>query len=248
MDGSDKPQCLNQEISCKTISYIIKNACHSYIQLAIHIRYHENITHVEPCSEEVTNISLDCFVMILGENETHKPQVQFGSYNQSYDLSQQCHILQKILNKSSIATDSASGCPGNQTNVKKSNKLIFTNLKIFSLVLYFHGQLDFSAENVDFVDFHLTGDASSRLACHFSCLFCSFSINQDTTSDGYHLVGQIQLSQCLCLSAILKHSSVTHIGTNFLNVLDPGQPHSLSFSQISIINCSVKNNIISMHS
>ena len=243
MEGSDEQQCLNQRISCKTITYIIENACINNVQLALHIEKTKNLTYVEPCTEAISNSSFDCNVIIFGVNFTQKPQIEFGSKNQIYDLSKQCNIFQMFMNKAKITKDPVICSRDSQANNNRSNKLTFINLMIFSLVLHIHGQLDFSAENVNFIDLQLTVGASSRLPCFFSCNSCSFSISQNRISHSGYQAGQIELANCLCLSVSLTHSSITHISDSFLQVLDAGQQDNYSFSEIHIKNCSTRNNI-----
>ncbi len=243
VDGADDAQCLNTMSICRTMAYIIENACVSHVHIAIEVKYHHS-TLKEPYVKHVNNksSSYDCHVTVSGENNQDKPHIEFENINGSHGLSDQCNIFQVFLSLS---------FPDNSTNPVvcgrdmqlQHNTLSFKNLVIAGLVLRFLGQPDFSAENVDFVDFLFSTDAMSKLHCIFYCIFCSFSVSPDKTTSTSSEEGSIQLQYCLCLSVKLQHSSVINTqGLNFVKVLNPGQPENQTFSVITIQNCSMTNN------
>ncbi len=101
----------------------------------------------------------------------------------------------------------------------KTHKLKFTDVVISSLLLDIAGQMDFAAENVEFVDSQFTADAFSKVPCMFHCTSCSFSVSLNNTTQGrVREPGQIRLTHCLQLSMYLNNCSMsqTVIKVSFL--------------------------------
>ncbi len=219
VDGTDNLQCLHDaNSSCKTMEYIIDNACDSHQEIALDIKYQEIFIHNEPCAQRTKERKYDCFVTVSGSQSSQKSQIALAGNNQS-DM---CNIFQHLM--------------------QQGNNLKFVNLVVLHLLLVVHGQADFSAENVDFVDFQFSVNGSLKLPCSFDCKFCSFSTSSDMSSrtlDG----SQIGLSHCQCVTFVLQNSLFSHArGTSFVKILNPGQAGNFSHSVIEIHNCSMTNN------
>ncbi len=242
MDGTDDFQCLQNKASCKTMGYIIDNACVSEVLLEIEIEYQKYFTHKEPCVQTISNSSYDCFVTVSGRNMMQKSQLEFAD-------DRGCNIFQKFLSSETTNTDTISLLCHTDGKMKEQQykKLKFHNIVIVGLAVNFLGQMELSAENVDFIDLQLSADASSKLSCFFHCKSCSFSESLDREYSLIQEETQIELLHCLCLSFNLQDSSVSHAAvSSFVKVLNPGHPGNHSFSVINIQNCSVTNNTHSL--
>ncbi len=207
MIGNDNFQCVNYKSSCKTMGYIIDNACVSHVHLAIEIELKDNFTFKEPCCQNVRNGSYDCFVTVYGAQNSTKTQIEFAAFNQSLHWTQECNIFQKFfsLYTKNKTIDSCVCDTDSLKTDQQQSKLTFSNLVIKGLVLSLDGQPNLSAENVDFIDLQFSANASSKLPCFFHCDSCSF------TSSGTQAVTYIELLNCLCLSLILQHSSFSQM-------------------------------------
>ncbi len=244
IDGTDNVQCLEKENSCKTISYIIDNKCVPDVHLVIHINYHEGETYTEPCNDKLSQSSYECFVTVSGKNIRAKPLIEFAPNNKSNGLSKECIIFQKFLsdNAKNITKKNCLECSIDKKTQDHKNKLKLKNLVVFGLVLSFVGKPDFSADNVDFIDFHFSSNSSSKRPCFFQCDSCSFTASSGELSSNVLDVGQIELSFCSCLLLTLRHSSFSQTeGSSSVKILNPGQDGNNYLSVVNIQNCSVTN-------
>ncbi len=245
IDGTDNVQCLEKENGCRTISYIIDNECVPEVHLVIHINYHEDETYTEPCNDKFNQSSCECFVTVFGDITGPKPQIVFAANNKSNDWPEECNIFLRFLSsKSTNVTNNLSECSAERQTRDQKIKLKFKHLVIVSLVMDIIGMSDFSAENVDFVNFRFSADASSNVPCLFHCDSCTFSSTERKSSEiqEWH----IELSHCLCVSLIFRNSSFSQTeGSSSIKVLNPGHDGNNSLSVINIENCSVIN-ILSM--
>ncbi len=205
MEGSDDENCLQHQASCKSIRFILHNECHQNVDLTIHLKHNENYSHTESCFRKTQNISCQCSVTITGEHDRQKPDIIFQpsqEENKTYQGCLDCHffLLSNQSNVDSLVSDTV--------NEHKDVKLMLKHLTVSSSILDFSGHVDFSADNVDFVDSQVNVDGLSRMSCSFHCASCSFSMS--TKTDESHKQSQVKLSHCIFLSFELNNCSTSN--------------------------------------
>ncbi len=197
MEGRDNQLCLHQQISCRTIGYIIEKECSCSSHLLIFFRGQQNFVFSEPCTASEHNNTYQCSVEVSGLNRASKPRILF---EQNDNWAQECNFVNRYL--SHQATNQIF-CT--EYDAKNQNQLQFTNLIIYSLTLKFHGPLHISARNVNFIDLEVFVDALMEMPCYFSCHSCSFS-----QSHSSNLSLGIHISHCLCLSFYIQNGTLSN--------------------------------------
>ncbi len=216
MNGRDDDNCLHQQANCKTIGFILENECHSNVNLAITMKYQQNYTHEEPCRKYNQNISNLCSVTIYGEDNSPKPILTLEQVTD-----QACVLFQSFTASNQTSRNDSWICSEHHKHKHKRPVLRFEYLIVSSSILDFHGQLHFSADNVDFVDSQVNMNGLSIMPCSFHCSSCTFSMSTNAqVGRTKQRLSQITLSHCLVLSFELYHCFVssTTLNLSFLYV------------------------------
>ncbi len=232
-NGRDDENCLHQATNCKTIGFILENECHSDVNLAISLKYQEDYTHAEPCRNYNTNFSNSCSVTIFGEGNSQKPKIILEE-----NTGQGCILFQTFWTSNQTSRNDSWVCSEHSTCKHNDRRPVFRfeDLVVSSSILHFPGQVDFSANNVVFVDSQVNVDGLSRMPCSFHCTSCSFSTSTTAPFNrGSQLQSQIRLSHCLDMYFELYHCFISNTALN-LSFLYVGCVHMYNISCDQIHN------------
>ncbi len=199
--GNDNEECFRDGagVSCKTIGFILDKECTSEnVLIVVQVEYEANFVHREPCFSTKSNGFLvnnryQCSLTLAGSSNVQKSDISFNCNSGKDGLSIFYNFVE--FDESRIETNTTRSC-----NKPAKTILHFENLIIHSLQL--SGQYSISADNIEFLDFHIAADGAFEKQCLFFCHACVFSATKENNNTNV-----VSFSKCKSVHFTLTNCS-----------------------------------------